>query len=172
MSDNSQFLEASRTVALIVSTLVMGLMAGLFFAFSCAVMPGLGRTDDRTFVGAMQWINVRILNGWFAVAFGGALVFTVLAGVLHLSQGQRSALPWIAAAVVLYGAALVITMAVNVPLNNTLDAAGKPDAISDLAAVREHFEAAWVRWNHVRTLLCTAGLGCLAWALVLHGRVE
>ena len=66
--------DSLRMLSLLAATLATGLMAGLYFAFSCAVMPGLARTDDRTFVAAMQWINVRILNGWFALAFGGAFV--------------------------------------------------------------------------------------------------
>ncbi|MER6824390.1 DUF1772 domain-containing protein, partial [Streptosporangium sp. NPDC000563] len=32
------------------------------------------------------------------------------------------------------------------------------------------FEAAWVRWNLVRTLACVAAFGCLTWALVVYGR--
>ena len=67
---------------------------------------------------------------------------------------------------------LVITFAVNVPLNDRLEAAGDPARIPDLHAVREQFEAAWVRWNVVRTVACTLAFGCLAWALVLHGRLR
>jgi uncharacterized membrane protein len=38
-----------------------------------------------------------------------------------------------------------ITMAVHVPLNDAIKAAGDPDRITDLAAVREQFdEARWV----------------------------
>jgi uncharacterized membrane protein len=72
------------------------------------------------------------------------------------------------------GASLVaatLTMGLNVPLNNALAAAGDPDRIADLAAVREHFEAPWVRWSLARALTCTAAFGCLAWALLLHGRI-
>lgn len=80
-------------------------------------------------------------------------------------------LPWIVAALVLYVLTLVITMAINVPLNNELAAAGAPDRIADLAAVREHFEAKWVRWNVARAVASTAAFGCLTWALVLQGLV-
>ena len=160
-----------QSASLIAATVAMGLMAGLFAAFAYAVMPGLGRTDDRTFVGAMQKINAAILNGWFAVGFAGALVFTVLAAVLHSRSDARAALPWIVAALVLYGLVLAVTFIVNVPLNNALEAAGDPDRTADLAAVREHFEVTWVRWNIVRAVVNTAALACLAWALVLHGRI-
>lgn len=153
---------------LVAATITTGLMAGLFAAFSYAVMPGLAKAGDLAFVDGMQRINVAILNGWFGVCFGGALVFPIVAALLHRG---RPALPWIAAGLIFYVLTLVVTMAVNVPLNNRLLAAGDPARIGDLAAVREQFEAAWVRWNVVRTVLCTAGFGCLSWALVLHGRL-
>jgi uncharacterized membrane protein len=160
-----------RGATLIGATLATGLVAGLLYSFTIAVMPALRRSSDRTFVETMQRINVAILNGWFALAFGGALVLTILAGVLHVSAGTRSVLPWIVAGAVLYLTVLVITMRANVPLNDQLDAAGPPDRIPDLAAVRSGFEDAWVRWNVARTLTCTAAFGCLSWALVLYGRL-
>jgi uncharacterized membrane protein len=45
---------ALRLGSLIAATITTGLIAGLFFAFACAVMPGLHRTEDRTFVDAMR----------------------------------------------------------------------------------------------------------------------
>lgn len=163
--------EVFRSVLLVAATVTMGLMAGLFCAFAYSVMPGLGQTGGRTFVDAMQRINVAILNGWFFIIFFGALVFTALAGVFHLRDDGRAVLPWIVAAFVLYVAVLVITGRINVPLNNELLAAGEPDRITDLAAVRERFEATWVRWNIARAVASTAAFGCLSWALVLHGRI-
>src|SRR5205814_7026895 len=112
-----------RTLALIAATLTMGLIAGLFYAYSCSVMPGLAGADDRTFVTTMQRINVAILNGWFFATFVGALLLTVLAAVLHLRADTRQVLLWIALALALYVLVLVVTAAVNVPLNNQLEAA-------------------------------------------------
>ena len=151
------------TGTLLAAVLTAGLMAGLFAAFSYAVMPGLGQAGDAAFVAGMQKINVAILNGWFGICFGGALVFSVAAAALHLAAGRRAALPWIVAGLVLYLLTLVVTAAVNVPLNDKLAAAGPTDP----HAAREAFEASWVRWNVVRTVTCTAGFGCLAWALRL-----
>ncbi|NYI06359.1 anthrone oxygenase family protein [Allostreptomyces psammosilenae] len=164
--------EFLRGAALMAATLTMGLVAGLFHAFAMSVMPGLGRADDRTFVVAMGRINVAILNGWFAVTFGGALLLTALAVLAHLGGGARPALPWIVAALLLYAVMLAVTFGVNVPLNNALAAVGEPGSLgaAELAEVRERFEARWVRWNVVRAVAATAGFGCLAWALVLHGR--
>jgi uncharacterized membrane protein len=163
--------ELTRGTSLIAATITMGLMAGLFFAWAQGVMTGLHRASDRTFVEALQQMNVAILNGWFALAFGGAALLTALAGVLYLRADARSVLPWIVAAFVLYLLVLIITFVANVPLNNQLDAAGPVDRITDLAAVRARFETTWVRWNIVRAVLNTAAFGCLTWALILHGRV-
>lgn len=163
--------ELTRTTSLILATLTMGLMAGLFFAWAQGIMPGLHRSDDRTFVEAMQQLNAAILNGWFALAFGGAILLTALAAVLHLRADGRPALPWIIAGLVLYLAVLIITGTVNVPLNDQLEAAGPVAKIPDLAAVRAHFETTWVRWNIVRAVLSTGAFGCLLWALVVHSRL-
>ena len=159
-----------RSLVLLAATLATGLMAGLYFAFSCAVMPGLGKSGDRTFIEAMQRINVSILNGWFGLAFGGALVLGAVAAALHWRGDGRTALPWIIAGVVLYAVSLFITMGLNVPLNDKLADAGDVGKIHDPAAVRAHFESTWVHWNIARTVVCTAALGCLGWALRTAGR--
>ncbi|MFF5211768.1 DUF1772 domain-containing protein [Streptosporangium sp. NPDC000396] len=159
-----------QTLSLIAATLTTGLMAGLFTSFSYAVMPGLSRAGDRAFISVMQHINKAIINGWFMISFMGALVFTVAAAILHWRGGGGPALPWIIAGFVLYLVMFIITSAVNVPLNDQLAAAGNPQHITDLAAVRAQFEARWVFWNVVRAVTSTAAFGCLIWALVLHGR--
>jgi uncharacterized membrane protein len=165
-------MHAWQAAALTAATMTMGMMAGMFALYTHTVMPGLGRTDDRTFVGAFQAMDRAILNVWFmAGGFLGALVFTAVAGALLLAGGPRGVLPWVLAALTLYLVVVVITATVNVPLNNGIKAAGDPDRITDLAAVRSRFdEARWSRWNLVRTLLCTVAFGLLVWALMEFGR--
>ncbi|MFF3115584.1 DUF1772 domain-containing protein [Kitasatospora sp. NPDC057904] len=155
---------------LVAATIAMGLMAGLFFAFDVSVMPGLAKGDDRTYVTAMQNINKAIENGLFGLVFVGAFVATGVAAYLQYKAGRRTAAFWAAAATVLYVAALMVTMGVNIPLNNQLAAAGDPAHITDFHGVREKFEGTWVATNMLRTLLCTAGLAALTRALFLHGR--
>lgn len=159
-----------RTLTLIGATLATGLCAGLFYSYACSVMPGLAKVDDRAFVDTMQRINVAILNGWFMLTFLGALLLVVAAGVLQWRGGDRTVLLWIGAAAVLYLAVLVITGAVNVPLNDRLAAAGDPYRLTDPAAVRAAFEDTWVRWNLARAVTGTAAFACLTWALTLSGR--
>jgi uncharacterized membrane protein len=164
-------MELLRTATLLLATLTMGLTAGLLYAYAHDIMPGLGRADDRTFVAGFQAVDRAISNPWFMFGFLGAPVFTGLAALLQLGADRRSVLAWVLAAFVLFLAVLVITFRVNLPLNAEIQAAGDPDRIADLAAVRERFESTWVTWNVARTVVNVAAFGCLAWALVLHGRV-
>jgi uncharacterized membrane protein len=154
-------------VVLIAATIAAGLMAGVFGLYANTIMRGLGRTDDRTFVGAFQAIDRAIINPLFLSTFFGALVLSGVAAVLHLGD---DGLALIVVAFALYLVGLVITLAVNVPLNDAIKAAGDPDAIDDLAGVRRRFdEARWKRWNLVRVLVVTASFACLACALALRG---
>jgi uncharacterized membrane protein len=161
-------MEVVQAVALVAATVTVGLMAGVFFAYTVAVMPGLGRTDDRTFVGAFQQIDHAIVRPVFLLTFLGALLLTGVAAGVHIGEPER--LPWIVAAFLLYLIGFVLTMRVNVPLNDAIKAAGDPDRIGDLAGVRARFdEARWRRSNLVRTVLTTLALACLAIALSQAG---
>jgi uncharacterized membrane protein len=80
--------------SLIAAVMTMGIVAGVFQLYAYAIMPGLGRTDDRTLVGAFQQIGGAMINPYFMFGFVGALVFTALAAVLHVGADERSVLPW------------------------------------------------------------------------------
>jgi hypothetical protein len=103
----------------------------------------------------------EIINPWFvATAFVGALIFTAAAVLTSLG---RAGLPWVAAALRRYLIAFVVTVAVNVPLNDTIKAAGNPDHIRDLASVRGRFhETRWAAWNLVRAASSAGAFACLA----------
>jgi uncharacterized membrane protein len=160
-------LEFFRGGSLILAVITTGLMAGIFQLYSHTVMPGLAKTDDRTFVEAFRAMDRAIINPLFLSAFLGAFIFSGLAAALSFGSATRSLLPWLGAALVLYLIVIIITARVNVPLNDALKAATDPD----LGAVRERFnEALWVRWNHVRSWLSTGAFACLTWALVLYGK--
>jgi uncharacterized membrane protein len=129
-----------RGGSLVAAAITLGLSAGLFYTYSASVMLGLGRSDDRTFVQAMQNINVAIINPWFMAHFLGALFFTGVAAAVHLPKESRPVLPWILVALVAW------------------------------AAAREAFEEPWIRWNIVRTVASTGALGAIVWALVRFGQ--
>ncbi|MFB7977656.1 anthrone oxygenase family protein [Streptomyces vinaceus] len=158
------------TVLLMVATVLVGLMAGLFFAFDVSVMPGLARGDERTYVTAMQNINAVIDgNALFGTVFVVALLAAAASAAVELRGGRRGVAVWVGAAVVLYLVVLVITFTVNIPLNNELAAAGDAATMADFSIV-DRFKGTWVAVNVVRTVCSTAALVALVRALVLYGR--
>jgi uncharacterized membrane protein len=163
-------MRSAQNITLIAATITTGLIAGLFFAFACAVMPALRGADDRAFVDVMQRINVTIVNPVFMLVFVGGLALSVAAGIVHWRGDGRSALAWIIAGLVLYAAAFLVTTAINVPLNDKLGAAGDVSRMGDVGAVRHQFEGSWVAWNIVRTVTTIAAFCCLAYALFVHAR--
>ncbi len=161
------------TLLLLLATLTTGLVAGVYLFYAHTVMPGLGRSGDRTFVAGFQALDRAILNPWFMVtAFLGAPILTAAAAPFYLSEPARGVLVWIVVALVLDIVTIVITVGVNVPANDRLKAVGEVDEVRAATARSEFDERRWVRWNLVRVVLSVGGFGALLWSLVLAGGLD
>jgi uncharacterized membrane protein len=99
------------------ATVAMGLVAGVFYVFACAIMPALARSDDRVFVEVMRNINDVIQNPVFFLSFMGALVLTAVAAWQVRGTSSRG---WVWAGLAAYALAFLVTVAFNIPLNNGL----------------------------------------------------
>ncbi len=153
-------------VALVVAALLCALVSGFLLGFAVVAMPGIGTLDDREYIRAFQVMDRVIQNRQplFMLIWVGSVLAVVLSLVLGLGEldGGRLLLLVVAALVYLVGVQ-VPTAAVNIPLNNEIqavdvDAAGSVEA----KRARERFEARWNRWNSIRTLLgCSASLALL-----------
>ncbi|MFJ5992755.1 DUF1772 domain-containing protein [Lentzea sp. NPDC092896] len=127
------------TITLIAAA-ATGLMAGVFFAFSVAVMPGLADLPAEQAREAMRRINVRIQNPVFLLVFLGT---AVLCGI-EVFQGR------IVGGLLYVVGSFLLTMFVNVPMNNRLER-------TDDAYWPEYLRM-WTIWNHVRALACLASM--------------
>lgn len=146
-----------------LSATYLGLITGVFWIYGNAIMPGLGRTDDETFVAAFQSIDRRIINPMFLQAYFGALLVTGLAAVLAWSTPASF---WTVVAFVLYLATCIITGGVNVPANDRIKAAGDPGGRAQ--EIRADFdEPKWLRWNRIRTWTTLTAFVSALWALIL-----
>lgn len=148
------------TVIIIIAIVTNGLLAGVFFAFVVAIVPGLRRVDDGAYVRAFRAINRAILNGWFISVFMVAPVAAV-AGVVAgfiAPGGTSSALLIIGAVLSILSA--VITAAANIPLNRGLDEA-PIDSAELCRTARLRFETPWNRWHLARTLMSIGAFACL-----------
>ncbi|MEV4763326.1 anthrone oxygenase family protein [Micromonospora chokoriensis] len=147
-----------------VTLVVTGAITGVYYAFSVAVMPGLNAADAGTAIRAMTSINQRIQNPLFFVTFFGPLVAATVTGVFLLIIGKRSGVLFLVAAGVYLVGAFIPTVVVNVPMNETLDAAGVPTDPAEAVRVWASYSSAWTWWNSVRAgasliSLLLAGLG-------------
>ncbi|MGH3348910.1 MAG: DUF1772 domain-containing protein [Nocardioides sp.] len=154
-------------VVLLLATIVNGLLAGFFYAFSHTAMPGLARRDDRTYVAAFQGMDQAVYNPWFMSTFVGGPLLVAAALVLHLGE-DGATLALLVAALVLAVATVAITVAVHLPLNKEIGEVDL-DGGGDPSAARARFEPRWVRFNVVRTVTSVGAFVAVAAALALRG---
>ncbi|MBO9639265.1 MAG: DUF1772 domain-containing protein [Siphonobacter aquaeclarae] len=159
------------TLVLGLTILASGLIAGLFYAWSCAVSPGLNRVPDAAYLATMQQINRAILNPAFFATFMGTLILLPLS--CWLFRGNPVPFWLLLAATILYAVGVFgVTMRKNVPLNDQLDKTGLTGASpTELREYRDRFEEPWNRWNDVRTSISAAVFG-LAVIAALVGSVR
>ncbi|GIG56114.1 membrane protein [Longispora fulva] len=158
-------------VATGLATVLLGLVSGFFYAYACSVMVGLTHADDVTFIAAMQAVNAHVRNLGFAPSFFGALAITALAAALGWRRWRGRATALLAAAFLIYAVGgFLLTLVVNVPLNDQLATAGDPHLLADPAAVRAAYEGPWTTWNLVRTIASTVALALSCAALHHLGR--
>ncbi len=124
----------------IIAALGCGLMAGVFFAFSAMVMPGLRRATPEEGMAAMRAINIAVVNPAFLLVFLGTAAVSVAAAFGGTVAG------WVGAGLYVLGS-IVLTAAYHIPRNNALEQRGTTEYWARY--LRE-----WVPGNHVRAVTC------------------
>lgn len=143
-----------NTAILIITTLFSGLMAGLFYAWSISVTPGLAKIDNTSYLKAFQSMNRAILNPVFFLAFFGLAVLLIYMSFKTFGSPQTSQQWMILSAAVLYlGGIMFVTIFGNIPLNNSLESLQiETMTPAQMTAFRETFESKWNRLNMIRTI--------------------
>ncbi|MHA7132668.1 anthrone oxygenase family protein [Oerskovia turbata] len=177
--------------ALVVGAVGCGLVGGVLFAFSTFVMAGLRSVVSEVGAASMASINRHATRAPFGsllvVVTGVVTVLGVVAGARLEEAGMSFVLA--GAAVYLVGG-IGVTAAVNVPLNDRLEAAdaavraaasgdpspsgggvgGSKALATSPTAQRDQFWTLflgrWVAWNHVRTVACAVAAVLLTLGLV------
>ena len=143
-----------QIILLLLATLSTGIMAGIFFTWTNAVTPGIGKLSDIDYLNALQKMNHAILNYWFYVLFFGAVLLTPLYVVLYYKSSTDMLFWVLIVAVLLYWLGVfLVTFLGNIPINILLDKTnlGKI-SISDAQQLRGSIEVKWNNFNLVRTL--------------------
>ena len=139
------------TILLIITATVTALIAGLFYAYSCSVVLGLGKLSDAEYLKSMQSINREILNPVFFLSFMGAAFLLPISTFFYRGQNPVFLLLLLATLAYLIGV-FAVTMFGNVPLNDQLAqfdiANSSAEAIKEM---RSKFEDRWNFLNNIRT---------------------
>ncbi|MEZ0354684.1 DUF1772 domain-containing protein [Mycobacterium sp. SA01] len=138
-----------------VAAIAAAAVGGVFYAFSTFVMRGLDQTGPDDAATAMRGINAEAgTNAPFLTLFVGSALVAVLVGVAALMQWRLPGSGWLVAGAVLALVPFIVTIVVNVPLNDRLAA----------SLTWQDYYRTWTAWNHVRTVAALAGS-----ALILTG---
>lgn len=162
----------SLALALTVVTLTLaGAMAGFFYAYSMSVMWALDAVDPKVAIASMQSINIVVRNAIFFPAFFGTPVVALIAAGLWWAQGAgQVALLLALAAIVYLAGAFLLTILVNVPMNEALAIATIPTDPGQARTLWQNYSGPWTLWNHVRTVASFASLLLVGWALYAAGQ--
>ncbi|CAN5811458.1 hypothetical protein BH11BAC7_BH11BAC7_30200 [soil metagenome] len=147
-------MKNKRTIMLVFFTvLFIGLVAGLFYAYSCSVNIGLNKLSDKEYLNAMQSINSAIQNPIFFLTFMGLLILFPITSY-QLYQNQTNAFGLFIAAMGIYFVCVFgVTIFGNVPLNEQLaNFSIQTETENEIALMRQTFEKPWNAFHSIRTV--------------------
>ncbi len=158
-------------VAAIAAVLWFGAVFGFFFAWVCSTMWGLDAIDPRTSIAAMNGMNESVRNPVFFTAFFQAPVVGAAAALLSWVSRKRASALLQGFAVVLYVfGVIVLTQALNVPLNEGLAVGGVPETLDKARDVWDNYSSKWQIYNLIRAVVGGVCLLLVAVSLVPLGR--
>ena len=165
----TNFGSAVRALTLAGATFTTGLVAGVFYAYAVSVNLGLAAQPDASYVATMQAINERIENPLFFASFFGAVLFLLAALAAHFPRPRSGRFWLVTLACALYiGGGFLLTVFVNVPLNEQLARVAANASPGELAGARAAYEGPWNFWNGVRAVLSSLAFVALVGASLLR----
>lgn len=159
---------------LIITAMLLALIAGLFYSYSCSVNPGLKQLGDSEYIGAMQSINRAILNPLFFLSFMGTILFLPISTFLSFTTWDSPKFLLVLGALIVYACGTFgVTMFGNVPLNDALDAFDLKNATPEaISMARKNFEIPWNNLHLVRTVASVISLLLMIISLTLQSKAE
>lgn len=146
----------------LLSLLLASALFGFFYAWVCSTMWGLDAADPRVAIRAMQAMNASVRNAVFAPAFFGTSIALLITTITLFKASHRNAALWFAAATLLVALlGVVLTIAINVPMNEALAQITVPDDIEAARQIWLDYSPKWQFWNQMRTLATGAAVLCI-----------
>ena len=144
----------AETIILALAILLTGLMAGIFFTWSNAVKPGIGKLSDIEYLRALQSMNRVILNNAFKIIFLGAIIAVALVPVFYFNLYPKNIFWLFVFTLVIYWIGVFgVTVSGNIPLNEILDKTNLESITSEeIKTLRKSIEVKWNNFNLIRCI--------------------
>lgn len=163
----TQSRNPTLAIAALTSMLLSGAIFGFFYAWICSTMWGLDAADPRVAIAAMQAMNASVRNAVFAPAFFATGPALLLTAFLAMRAGRdASAVSFGAAAVIYIFGGTLLTMSVNVPMNEALGALTVPETRAAAAEIWADYSPRWQLFNTLRTVASGLSLLLTGWGLM------
>ena len=157
-------LEKVIFVLTLLSALGSGMIAGVFFVFSFAIMRALSRITPFSGMWAMQSINIYILNPVFLGVFLGTGIICAGLAITAVVRWHLPRAGWLLAGTMIYIVGSIgVTVIFNVPMNNSLMVADP--ATPEGLQLWSKYLTDWTFWNHIRTFASLGACASLIMAL-------
>ena len=143
-----------QIISLFMATISTGLMAGIFFTWTNAVTPGIGKLKDIEYLGALQAMNRVILNPAFYVLFICPVLTLPLATLLNYNSDPALVFKLLLVASIIYLAgSFLVTIVGNIPINNLLHRSKlEKFSLENAKDLRSEIEEKWNTFNLIRTI--------------------
>jgi uncharacterized membrane protein len=155
--------RVAQVVTIVLFALVMGVFWGTWFSLSRT----MDQLSPETFV-AVGHEMIRNLGTPMAILLPFALLSALIALVLARHEGHLAAFWWLLAGFVLMLAALVATLAVEVPIDNRIETWTAATLPADWRSIQSR----WELWHTVRTFLSIAAVVAVTISAAVTGRPE
>lgn len=144
-----------EALVLLFATLLKGLLAGVFFTWTNAITPGIGRLDDVHYLQAFQHMNRTIINPLFYIVIISPLFLSPLSSYLYKSNRLMLRL-LIGASFIYFMGVFAVTMLGNIPLNIMLDNIQLSTiSLEEAKIFRDNYEVRWNNLHLIRTITST-----------------
>ena len=144
-------------IILASSIFSIGLMTCVFFTWSNAVKPGIGKLGDLEYLTALQSMNRVILNIPFKVVFVFSIISVALVPVFYIDLFPKKIFwLYIFTFIIYWVGVFGVTVFANIPLNEKLDKTNLESiSTKQIEELRTSIELKWNNFNLIRAV-CSA----------------
>ncbi len=152
-----------------LSLLSSAAIFGFFYAWVCSTMWGLDAAPPEVAIHAMQAMNASVRNAVFAPAFFGT-PFVLFVTAWLARANVTAAVAFSVGGVVYLLGGMILTIMVNVPMNEALAAVELTGAPGQAESIWAAYSPRWQLFNVIRTISSGVALLLAGWGMLMLAR--